>query len=96
MDYTSILVNQEILYTISGNSVITSDSDYPKTIRNLIGTIVSVLVIASAHNVFHLITNCLFIAKYVSAKQYYEELRGPVGNHVVNNSNPIRRDLIEY
>jgi hypothetical protein len=40
-------------YTISGNSVITSDPDYPKTIRNLIGTIVSVLVIASAHNVFH-------------------------------------------
>ena len=53
MDYTSILVNLVILYTISGNSVITSDPDYPKTIRNLIGTIVSVLVIASAHNVFH-------------------------------------------
>jgi hypothetical protein len=41
------------IYTVSGNSLITTSPDLTLTIRNFIGAVIASSVVAASHNVYH-------------------------------------------
>jgi len=43
----------DIIYTVSGNSLIFNSPNLVMTIRNIIGSVIAAVVVATSHNIFH-------------------------------------------
>ncbi|MFZ0896999.1 MAG: NAD-dependent epimerase/dehydratase family protein [Candidatus Nitrosopolaris sp.] len=43
----------DIIYTVSGHSLISNSSNLVMTIRNIIGSVIAAVVVATSHNIFH-------------------------------------------
>ena len=43
----------DIIYTVSGHSLISNSPNLVMTIRNIIGSVIAAVVVATSHNIFH-------------------------------------------